>query len=226
MKVEKTGLHRSLWVRRGDFIYLAKQNRVRFSLQSILWCGPVAGTCTIWTSGPSSCREPASDLSHLDWSQTSEAEKGPANKKRWWLESKNTRAFPPDTVSDQANIIGPHAGGRLQSTPLRLPAGPHQPQPSSFCRTRSRRESHTPELKHKLTLLEKANTPSKLCRRSHHSPPGSAAYYWSRIHGCRSRGIWRSNDSCCSSSTVMLHITHLKWTWTHRFNFDLRKAHV
>lgn len=57
------------------------QNKGLFSPQSILVYDPKAGTCTIWTSEPSSNTAPASCLTDQERSHILVAQRDPDNKK-------------------------------------------------------------------------------------------------------------------------------------------------
>lgn len=56
------------------------QNKVLFSPQSILVYDPMAGTCTIWTSEPSSDTGPASCLTDQERAHILEAQRDPEDK--------------------------------------------------------------------------------------------------------------------------------------------------
>lgn len=59
----------------------AKQNKELFSPQNILVYDPKAGTCTIWTSKPSSDTEPVSCLTDQEKYHVLVAQRDPKNKK-------------------------------------------------------------------------------------------------------------------------------------------------
>lgn len=129
------------------------QSKVQSSLHSTPWCGPVVGTCTTCTSGPSSDREPASGSAPPAGSRGLGVQRNPVKinlKKKRGLKRWHSKI----QMKEQHQQVLPHAEEKLLCTRLHSPAGPRRPQPSSSCRTLSQQESHTPEVKHNEWLSE------------------------------------------------------------------------
>lgn len=62
--------------------YQAMQNKELFSPQNILVYDPKVGTCTIWTSEPSSDTRPASCLTVQERCHSLEVQRNPKEKKK------------------------------------------------------------------------------------------------------------------------------------------------
>lgn len=76
----------------------AMQNKELFSPQSILVYDPKAGTCTIWTSEPSSYTGPASCLTDQEKSHLLVVQRDPENTEGSTLKQRISRTFRVNNI--------------------------------------------------------------------------------------------------------------------------------